>query len=150
MWVIGGMLMAFTTITDSVENPENVKELSGYQLREKEFLVSDYNLWVNTNEDAFNKTFIADSDGVARPRFDEDWVLAAKVETQSHFYSVKFKKVVGEGNALHVYFGVQKPGKGYAVKPVSIVMAPKNREIRKVNFYHDNMLVRSVPIGLVY
>lgn len=148
--VIGSMLMAFTTVKDSVEHPESVKELAGYQLREKEFSMNDYNLWVITNEDAFNKTFIADSDGVIRPRFDEEWVLAAKVETQAHFYSVKFKKVVVEGNTLNVYFGVQKPRRGYVLQPVSIITAPKNREIRKVNFYHDNILVRSVPIGLVY
>lgn len=148
--LVGAMLMAFTTDTGSVENPENVKELSGYQLREKEISLNDYNLWVITNEDGFNKTFVPESEVVIRPRFDEEWVLAAKVETQAHFYSVKFKKVVVEGNALNVYFGVQKPRRGFAVQPVSIITAPKNREIRKVNFYHDNILVRSVPIGFVY
>lgn len=148
--VMGWMLAAFTTVNKPSATIVTVKDLPGYKLREKIASLTDYNLWVVATRDAFHQMFIADNEAVATPDFGEVWVLAARIETWANPYEVKFKKIVEEGNTLQVYFTVQKQRRGHAGQTVAMVTASKNPDIKKVNFYHNNLLVRSVPIGLVY
>ncbi len=148
MALLFGVLTAFTTNKDSAEDPVTAKELSGYRLRENSFTLSDYNLWVITNADAFDKTFIRENDSVKPPSFEDEFVLAAKVETWSNSYKVIVKRIVRKGDALNFYFGIQrgKTNQGDAL----VTRYPKDPSVKKVNFYHDNMLVRTVPIVSVY
>ncbi|MEO6612948.1 MAG: hypothetical protein ABIT05_10710 [Chitinophagaceae bacterium] len=143
-----GMMSAFTTNKDSTEDPGTARELPGYRLRENAFTLTDYNLWVITNADAFDKTFIRENDTVMMPRFEDEFILAAKVETWSNTYKVIVRKIVRKGDELNFYFGVQrgKTNEGNAL----VATYPKDPSIKKVNFYHDNMLVRTIPIVSVY
>lgn len=143
--LFSGMLSAF------VAAPEAVKELKGYQLKNQAISLHDYNLWVITHEVEFDKTFVADSIAEGRPEFENEMVIAAKVETFSNSYKVQFKKIVVNKNEMNVYFGVQRDKvKQDSDRPVAMITAEKNREIKKVNLFHDNVLVRSVPIVSVY
>jgi len=148
MALLFGVLTAFTTNKDSKEDPVTVKELSGFRLRDNVFSLADYNLWVITNADAFDKTFIRSNDTVKMPRFDEELVLAAKVETWSNSYKVMVKKIVRKDDELNFYFTIQR---GRSNEGNALVTAyPKEPSVKKVNFYHDNVLVRTIPIVSVY
>lgn len=130
-----------------------VTELNGYKLRHNEIDYHDFNLWVVTSEDVFERDFEPLYDSVLRPAFDTQMVVAAKVETVQNSYRVKFKKTVADNGALNVYFNVKREKAeetAGTVKPVSMVVVPKDKSIRKVNFYHDNILVKSIPIVTVY
>jgi hypothetical protein len=148
MALLFGVLSAFTTNNNSAEDPVTAKELTGFRLKENVFTLTDYNLWVITNSSAFDKTFVRENDTVKLPRFEDELVLAAKLETWSNTYKVIIKKIVRKGDALNFYFGVQrgKSNHGNAL----LTTYPKDPSIRKVNFYHDNMLVRTIPIVTVY
>ena len=146
-----GVLTAFTNFTELPTAPDGVKELSGYKVRENLITLSDYNLWAITNDASFDKAFIAETDDVTRPKFEEDLVLAAKVQTKTSSYKVRFIRVVIKNNNLNVYFRVQKNGAAAdTASPVAMVAFPKNQHVKNVNFYHDDFLVKSVPIVTVY
>jgi hypothetical protein len=146
-----GVLTAFTNFTELPTGPEGVKELPGYKVRENLITLSDYNLWAITNDASFDKTFIPETDGVTRPKFEEELVLAAKVQTKTTSYKVRFIRAAIKNNNLNVYFTVQKNGVASDTgSPVAMVAFPKNQHVRNVNFYHDDFLVKSVPIVNVY
>jgi hypothetical protein len=128
-----------------------VTELTGYKLRSRIIDYHDFNLWVVTNEDVFTRDFEPIHDSVLKPRFDEQMVLAAKVETVHYSYRVKFRKTMALKGVLNVYFSVSKEGPVQETElPVSMIAIPKDKAIKKVQFYHDNMLVKTVPIVAVY
>lgn len=129
----------------------DVTELSGYRLRNNNISLNDFNLWVVTNEDVFIRDFEPLHDSVMHPAFEEQMVLAAKVETANYVYRVKFKRTVVSNGTLHVYLNVRKHGStDDTVIPLTMVTVPKDKSIRKVQFYHDNVLVKTVPIVSVY
>ena len=68
--LLAGLFSAFTTIKEYEDIAENVKELYGYTLKNKDFDPSDFNLWVITHSVAFDKTFIAETEKTVRPDFD--------------------------------------------------------------------------------
>lgn len=147
----GSVLSAFSIPGAGGPVAGTVNELTGYKLRYNIIDRSDFNLWVVTNEDVFNEEFVAVNDSVLKPRFNEQMVLAAKVETLNYSYRVKFRNTVEQEGTLNVYFSVRKAGAVETTEaPVSMIMFPKVRGIRKVNFYHDNMLVKTIPVVVVY
>lgn len=147
----GIMLTAFSPIDDTTLRSERVTELSGYKLRDQVIDFHDFNIWVATTEDVFDRTFVAENHLSARPNFGEQMVLGVKVETLSFNYAVKFRTMRMDKNTLNVYFGVRKAGPAQNGEgPVSLAVVPKSGDIRKINFYHDNILVKSVPIVAVY
>ncbi len=145
------MALATVALLGFAAADESVKELTGYRLRDTAINYHDFNLWVITSEDAFSETFVPEHEAVTRPQFDTEMVLAAKVKTFSWSYKPRFKRVVPGKNELNVYFTVQKAD---SVKdgndPLSLAVFPKSKAFRKVNFYHDHVLVKSVPIVSVY
>ncbi len=149
--LFAAIVSAFTTIKEYNEVAENVKELYGYTLKNKDFDPSDFNLWVITTTQGFDKTFIAETERAIRPDLNEDLVLAAKVETLNYAYRVKFKTILTKDEEMNVYFTVRKAGPAKQGNgPLSLATVKKNQEIKKINFYHDNILVRTVPIVWVY
>ncbi|OSZ80468.1 hypothetical protein CAP36_04225 [Chitinophagaceae bacterium IBVUCB2] len=149
--MLAGFLTAFTTLKRVDNIVENVKELYGYTLKEKDFDPSDFNLWVITHSVAFDKTFIAETEKAARPDFNAELVIAGKVETLNYTYRLKFKTILTKGDEMNVYFSVRKAGPAnHGNGPLSLATLQKNQGIKKINFYHDNILVRTVPIVWVY
>lgn len=147
----GFMLTGFSVPVKDNPVAGEVMELTGYKLRSNIIDHTDFNLWVVTNEDVFIRDFEPLHDSVLRPRFDEQMVLAAKVETIHYSYRLKFRKTVVVNGILHVYFNVKKEGPVEETEtPVSMIAVAKDRAIKKVQFYHDNMLVKTVPIVTVY
>lgn len=141
-------LSSYSSIKEDPNIP--VKELTGYRLKSKTFVYNDYNLWVITNKGAFEKLFVADT-GTKLPDFGEEIILAAKVETISSVYRISFRKTIVRRNELDIYFTVQKHGPGQnGAGPVSLVAIPRNTAVKRINFYHDDMLVRRIPIVAVY
>ncbi len=147
----GIMLTAFSIPKNELPVTTDVVELTGYKLRSNIIDRSDFNLWVVTSEDVFETDFEPEHDSVLRPRFEVQMVLAAKVETVHNSYRVKFKKTELVNGTLNVYFNVKREGPAAEVTmPVSMIAVPKDRSMKKVNFYHDNVLVKTVPIVTVY
>jgi len=145
------MLTAFSTKKDSAVLFDRVTELQGYKLKSTAIDFTDFNIWVVTTDDVFDQVFVSDNGAAVRPRFEEQMVLAVKVETFSYSYAVKFRSMTLKDNNLNVYFGVRKQGpanKGEG--PVSLAVVPKDGSVKKINFYHDNILVKTVPIVTVY
>lgn len=147
----GLMLSAFSSPVKEAPVAFTVNELTGYKLRNNNIDTHDFNLWVVTNEEVFNRDFVPLHDSVLRPSFESQMVLAAKVETVSYAYRVKFRTVVEDNSSLNVYFTVKKEGPlEEKESPLSMITFPKGRGIKKVNFYHDNVLVKTIPVVTVY
>jgi hypothetical protein len=145
------ILTAFSTKKDSAIAFDKVTELQGYKLRNTAIDFHDFNIWVVTTEDVFDKEFISESSTATRPRFEDQLVLAVKVETLSFSYAVKFRSMTLKDKNLNVYFGVRKEGPAKNGEgPVSLAVVPKDSSVKKINFFHDNVLVKSVPIAMVY
>ena len=151
MLLAGVLLTGFSVRVEDHPVTGEMKELTGYRLRDKAINYYDFNLWVVTNEDVFIRDFEPLHDSVLRPQFEEQMVLAAKVQTINYAYEVRFKKTVVDNGTLNVYFTVRKQGDTELnEKPVSMAIVPKDRAIKKVNFFHDKVLVKTVPIVTVY
>ena len=149
--LFSGMLASYDEQRQWLTIPANVKELTGYKLRDKVISLNDYNLWVIANEETFDKTFIPDTVTTARPDFDKELVLAAKVITAANSYKVKFKTVIEKDENLNVYFSIQRNKKEQEdMGAAFITVYPKSVTLKRVNFYHDNRLVRTVPMVAVY
>lgn len=82
--------------------------MPGYKLRNHEISFTDFNLWVITNEGAFDKTFMQKNETALIPRFDKELLLAAKVETKNNIYKVRFIKIISQKEDLHVHLNVQR------------------------------------------
>lgn len=146
--VTGLILSGFS---NPVADTGDMTELNGYKLRHNQIDLHDFNLWVVTNEDVFSREFEPLNDSVLKPDFGGQFVLAARVETINYVYRVKFKRTVLQNGNLNVYMNLRKQGTpDDTVYPLSMVTVPKDKSIRKVNFFHDNVLVKSVPIVTVY
>jgi hypothetical protein len=146
--MLGGLLTAFNIETSDF--PENVKEIKGFKLRDKNISYNDFNLWVLTNRESFNQVFVSDSE-VVQPDFEKDLIIAAKVETKTSMYKVQFKSLRFKKDEINLYFTVMKPRPKEVIdEEVSMISLSRELGVKKVNFYHDNVLVRSVPIVIVY
>jgi hypothetical protein len=147
----GVILSSFNMAGTNSPETGTVTELNGYKLRYSLVDLHDFNLWVVTSEDAFYNEFEAENETVARPDFSSQMVLAGKVETVNFTYRVRFQKIVAEGNTLNVYMNVKKEGPSLQGKgPVSLAVFPKDKAIKKVNFYHDDILVKTIHVVAVY
>lgn len=147
----GILLTAFATNRKMPAVPIITKELKGYQLKDNNFSLNDYNLWVITHEQAFDKMFVAEDMSVQRPVFTNEIVMAVKVETVTNSYRVQFARIVESGRELNVYFNIHRDKvKNEISRPVTMIATERNTEIMKVNFFHGNVLIRSVPIVAVY
>ena len=145
------MLTAFSMPRKELPAAGDVIELNGYKLRYTLIDFRDYNLWAVTTEEAFNTEFEAENERVIRPDFERQIVIAGKVETANYTYAVKFKSKEIDGNTLNVYFSVKKTGESLqGAGPVTLAMIPRDKTIKRVNFFHDNILVKTVPIVAVY
>jgi hypothetical protein len=132
------------------ENP-HIVTLPGYNFRDSNFTRSDFNVFVITTAYGFDSLLTASITNPLRPSFDKDLVLAIKVETAQHTYKSSFRHMQLNNRVLNVYFTVNRQdpadeGAGW----VSISTFPKDRNIRIVRFYFDNVLIRSIPVVLVY
>jgi hypothetical protein len=144
-----GVLSSFDTVREV--SPNTVKELYGYKLRVKPPIIGDFHLWVYTNCASFDQAFVAEDETSPKPCFDNDYVIAAKAETYNFSYKIRFRKAEVVNDELKVYFHVQKHGPAMdGAGPVSLITYSKNPAVKKVKFYHDNVLVKTIPIVTVY
>jgi hypothetical protein len=123
----------------------------GYSLRDTNFSRKDFNVWVVTTALSFDSLFTSIDSTLRKPNFDEEIVLAIKAETVRNVYETKFKEMILQRRILRVYFKVSKEDKDKeGVGWVTITSIPKDKTIRRVNFYFDDMMVRSIPVVVVY
>jgi hypothetical protein len=141
------ILSAFT----NVPSADEVKEMKGYKLAANNFSLTDYNLWVVTNKEVFCEIFSPEGSNSTSPDFDTEWVVAGKVKTVHNAYNVIFKKSAAGKDELNVFFKLKKDKSAQETdETVAMIAVPKNSHIKRVNFYHDDVLVRTVPIVTVY
>ena len=132
------------------ENPAIVM-LPGYNFKDSNFTREDFNVFVITTEYGFDSLLTTSIANPIRPKFDQELVLAIKAETPNYSYRSTFRKMELRNRILHVYFTVQKEApmsenSGW----VSVSTFPRDRNIRLVRFYFDDVLIRSIPVVLVY
>ena len=149
--IIGILLTACSTEKTVAQTPVSPTTLPGYTVRDTGFSRKDFNVWVITTNLSFDSLFTATISPATRPDFDTDFVMAVKAETAANSYKVTYKDMKIQGDVLKVYFKVAKEhagddGAGW----VSVSTFPKNRKLRRVHFYHDNVMIRSIPIVAVY
>ena len=140
-----------TTKTSTAQTTSPVVSLPGYVVKDSNFSRKDFNVWVVTTEPYFDSLFTAVIVNPSRPEFGQQLVVAVKVETATASYKVNFKNMTIRRQTLNVYFNVTKE------KPdsentgwVSVSTYPRNRNLRRVNFYFDDVLIRSIPVVIVY
>ena len=135
--------------TDGTGTPV-ITELSCYHIKAKTVSHTDYNIWVVTNQGALEEHFIADS-CASNIDFEHELLVALKLETDQGTYKINIKRITIAGNAINVYFESRRL-KIPVEEGSPLVMASisKDSTVRKVNFYHGDMLVKTVPIVTVY
>jgi hypothetical protein len=150
-FLTGVALLMSSFVTDStIVKNESISDLSCYEIKNKTVSHNDFNIWVVTNEFTLEELFTA-GDCAVKPDFQKEIVVALKVETALHNYRVDYKKITTTENSVNVYFHVVKQGAHTDEgSPVSVTSVPKTANTRKINFYHDNTLVKTVPIVAVY
>lgn len=148
--LLGFALTAFSFTHEPVLLKTTITELTGYRLRNSEISLDNFNLWVVTTETVFDEKFVAEHDHVTRPDFACELVVAGKVQTFANAYTMSFKRMELKSGVLHVYFTVRKTRRGHSTTPVAMSVFPKDGTVKKVNFYHDNVLVSSIPVNNVY
>jgi hypothetical protein len=128
-----------------------IKSLPGYVVKDTNFSRKDFNVWVITTAMSFDSILSAVDTAVARPSFDKDIVLAMKAATATNTYKVKYNRMVMQGTTLSVYFDVEKekPDKEDAGW-VSMQTVSRDKQVRRVKFYYGDVLVRSLPVVIVY
>ena len=132
-------------------DPSSFTTLRGYSLKNDPGPQPDFNLWVVTNEVAFNQEFIAGEQATGKPDFENQLVVGASAQTERFRYRVDFLKTSVDKNGINIYFHVVKFKPGQEIENnVSLAAIAKNSAAKKVNFYHDNILVKSIPIVSVY
>jgi len=128
-----------------------VVTLPGYTIRDTNFSRKDFNTWLVTTQSSFDSLFIPSDSTLRKPDFETQMVVAVKAETYNYTYKTTFQQMILQRRVLKVYFKVykEKPdqeGFGW----VSIIAIPKDKTIRRVNFYYDYMMIRSIPVVIVY
>ena len=138
------------TRTTPRENP-TIKVLPGYTLKDSNFTKEDFNVMVITTEYSFDSLLTTSITNPLRPKFEDELVIAIKTETPNYTYKSTLRDMVLRSRTLSVYFTVNKeqPGEDNTGW-VTVSTFPRNRNIRQVKFYFDNMLVKTIPVVLVY
>ena len=125
--------------------------LPGYNFKDSNFTREDFNVFVITTEYGFDSLLVTSITNPIRPKFSEVLVLAIKAETPNYSYRSTFRKMELRNRILHVHFTVNKEAPDAEDKGwVSVSTFPRDRSIRLVRFYFDNVLIRSIPVVLVY
>ena len=144
------LLNAFVADKPSNEKMLDAYDLSCYRMRSKTVSHTDYNIWVVTNKVALEENFIADSCS-GDLDFDNNLVVALKLETETANYKISFSKITRDANAINVYFNTKRLRNSLEEgSPLEMAEIARDRSVRKVNFYHGNMLVKSIPVVSVY
>jgi len=144
------LLLNSFVLDSSIIKNESITEFSCYEIKNKTISHNDFNIWVVTTEPRMNDLFTA-GDCAVKIDFEKQIIVAMKVETLMHNYKVEYKKITSSDNAVNVYFHVVKQGVHTEEgSPVAMTSVPKTSNTKKINFYHDNVLVKTVPIVAVY
>jgi hypothetical protein len=146
-------VLFFTTVRTEISTPRNAvetTELSCYHIKAKTVSHSDYNIWVVTTQGALEEHFIADS-CASQIDFSSQLFIAIKLETDQSAYKVWFKSINVHDHALNVYFDARRLKSATdAGSPLEMVAVNKDASVKRVNFYHGDVLVKTVPIVAVY
>lgn len=131
--------------------PAQVSGLPGYEIRDSNFSRKDFNVWVVTTQLSFDSIFLTTTAVDNKPNFDNQLVVAIKAETSTSQYKVTFRNMVVDRRELNVYFTVAKDKtENEGSSWVTVAAIPRSNDIRRVNFFHDNVLTRTVPVVRVY
>ncbi len=128
-----------------------MNSVRGYVMKDTNFSRKDFNVWLITTQLTFDSLFTSVDTTLAKPNFNDNLVLAIKAETVNKAYKTNFRQMYVQRRILKVFFNIEKerPGRDDAGW-VSILSFPKDKEIRRVNFYYDDMMIRSIPVVIVY
>lgn len=138
-------------IADAQKEKVPVLPLPGYTIRDTNFSRKDFNTWLVTTQSSFDSLFIPSDSSVPKPNFEQQMVVAVKAETYNNKYNTTFYEMILQRRVLRVYFKVYKErrnqeGAGW----VSIIAIPRDKSIRRVNYYYDNMMIRTIPVVTVF
>lgn len=149
--ILAFLLFNSFRVTESIrENAIDAYDLSCYRMKSKTVDHSDYNIWVVTNKASLEENFEADSCANTLD-FEKSLVVALKLETVSATYKVNVTRVTTVENSVNVYFSTKKlqiPVEEGS--PLEMTEISRNSNVKRINFYHGDMLVRTVPIVAVY
>ena len=130
--IIAATLVSCSPGKDLEGSPVGLVNLDGYsRIKNK-----DEQFHVITSDKELRALFMDDSGERKKPDFEGQLAIAISVEHQS----LHFTKATIAGRDLNVYYEV-----GYG-SPVSVATVPKNQSVRRVNFYQDNYLVRTIEV----
>jgi hypothetical protein len=125
--------------------------MPGYITNDSVLSHTDFNVWLVTTEPSFDSLFTTAITSAYKPDFSREIAVAIRAITYTASYKVTYKEMLRRGNILDVYFTVRKEkpeDEGYGW--VSITAFPKNQDIKRVNFFHDNVMIKSIPVVIVY
>jgi len=145
------LVLLFTGIKNGLtEDPRAMTALHGYSIRNNPGPKSDFNIWVVTQENAFQEEFIPGEGATLKPDFEKQLVVAVSAETHNYVYRAIFERSVLDKNGLHVYFSMKKENVDAVQGGVSLAALEKTPGLKAVHFYHNNIRIRTVPIVSVY
>jgi hypothetical protein len=144
------VVMLLAAIPSSPEDPRAMTAIPGYHLRSVPGPAGDFNIWVVTNAHTFDEMFKPGNEGIVRPDFENQFVVAVNAVTSNYMYSAVFTRSWVDKNGLHISFRMRKQKNNEEPSSISLVALEKMPGLKAVHFYNDDVKVRSVPIVAVY
>lgn len=121
---------------DMKASPIGLVSLDGYS----ETIKTDADQFhVITSEKEFNDLFVTNADAGKKLDFDGQIAVSLTAHNQKFYFT---KATISE-REMNVYYEI---GKG---SPVSIAAVPKSQSVKRVNFFQDNYLVRTIEVSIL-
>lgn len=126
--------------------------LSNYFVKNTVPLPDEYNYRVAASQAEFDAMFGAAAtmnNSIRQPDFSGQTVVAVIGKTSAQQQEIRIDGATLAGKDLHVYYTVKKGGmQSFTTTAAGLATVPKAVSVKKVNFYQDSMLVKTIPVSI--
>lgn len=132
-------------------SPIGLTPLGNYFVKNTVALPDEYNYKVSVNQADFDQTFGVAStmnNTIIKPDFSGQIAVAVIGKPSSQQQEISFDKATLGGKDLYVYYKTKKGNtQSYTSTPLALATVPKAIDVKRVNFYQDSTLVKTVPVS---
>jgi hypothetical protein len=126
--------------------------LNNYFVKNTVPLPDEYNYKVATSQAAFDETFgmaATMNNSIQKPDFSGQTVVAVIGKASTLQQEIRLDGASVAGKDLHVYYSIKKGSEqSFSATALALVAIPKAIDVKKVNFYQDSVLVKTVPVTI--
>lgn len=145
------LLSACSTNRHTSASAIGLTPLGNYFVKNTVTLPDEYNYKVSVSQADFDQIFdvaATMNNTIAKPDFSGQVAVAVMGKPSSQQQEISFEKATLGGKDLYVYYTVKKGGtQSYTSTALALATVPKANDVKRVNFYQDSTLVKTVPVS---